>query len=448
MHLTIHLGAVNLRFAAPATVLALLLAWPAPTTAQQSAPATPTPKPQKLGCQHPASPGKRKFGCKDAGFDWEEALTADWNGARAEARKLGITPSASYYSALQTNVTGAPHQIWGYTGQLTAALDFNFEKLLKIPGMSLYVSSSWGSGGDLTAAINSVFPVNANYAAGAYLGELYLQQKLLKDNLTIAAGRLGASYTFAGLPVFENYLSLAINPAIGSIAANDLSYSGPAPGLEWGAQALYTVTPVIQIAAGAFNTNPNSAANGNVFAMQQANKGALVTAQLSYLYNQGPKDQGKPGQYTAGFFEDNNSFPTLPAGLRKTNGNSGIFLLGQQMVYRPHGPATSQGLTLWGAWAYSSKPLVSPMPVFGGAGVSYQGLIRKRKNDILSAGYIYGETSHYIPHASAAKLLELNYQWIPKRYLTVIPDFQYIWDTNGANGTSAAVLGLQLNLTF
>lgn len=123
-------------------------------------------------------------------------------------------------------------------------------------------------------------------------------------------------------------------------------------------------------------------------------------------------------------------------------------MLGQQMVYRPGGPGTSEGLTIWGAWAYSSKQLVSSMPVFGGAGLSYEGLIKKRKQDSVNVGWIYGKTSKYIPGASAAKLFEANYQWVAKRYLTLVPDFQYIWDTNGTNGSGAAVLGLQATLTF
>jgi porin len=421
---------------------------PDSSTKQTQTPAPAITKLRKLNCQQPANPIKRRFGCKDEDFDWEETLTSDWSGARAEARRLGITPTGAYFSALQTNASSGPHQIWGYTGQLTTALDLNFERLLKIPGMSLYVSDTWGTGSNLTATIDSVYPVNIDYAVGAYAAEIYLQQKLLKDELTVAAGRLAASYTFAELPVFDNYVSLAINPTPLSLLSNDISYTGPPPGLEWGAQAVYNVAPVVQLAAGAFNTNPNSAANGNDFAFQQGNKGALVTAQLSYLYNQGPNEQRKQGQYTVGFLEDNNSFSTLPNGNSKSAGNSGVFVLGQQMVYRPDGPGTSQGLTIWGAWAYSSKQLVSSMPVFGGAGLSYEGLVKKRKRDTVNAGWIYGKTSRYIPNASAAKLFEANYQWVAKGYITVVPDFQYIWDTNGARGPGAAVLGLQVNLTF
>ena len=424
-----------------------------PQTQDSSPKQNPTPVPaitkaRKLNCQHVANPTKRRFGCKDEEFDWEETLTSDWNGVRAEAKQLGITLSGAYFSALQTNASGGPHRIWGYTGQLTTALDFNFAKLLKIRGMSLYVSDSWGTGSDLTAAIHSIYPVNTVYGVGAYAGEIYLQQKLLKDDLTVAAGRLGVSNTFAELPVFDNYVSLGINPTPVSLLSNDSSYTGPPPGLEWGVQAVYNVTPVVQVAAGIFDTNANSANNGNIFVFQQGNKGALVTAEVSYLFNQAPNDVGRQGQYTAGFFVDNNSFPILPNGNSRSDGNSGVFVLGQQTVYRRGVPGTSQGLTIWGAWAYSSKQIVSSMPLFGGAGLSYQGLIKKRKRDTINASWIYGKTSRYIPSASAAKLFEANYQWVAKRYTTVVPDLQYIWNTNGTNGSGTAVLGIQVNLTL
>jgi len=75
------------------------------------------------------------------------------------------------------------------------------------------------------------------------------------------------------------------------------------------------------------------------------------------------------------------------------------------MVYRQEGPGTSQALKVWGAWAYSSKQSVSSMPVFGGAGLSYKGMIKKRKHDIFSAGWIYGKTSTYIPNGSAGEII-------------------------------------------
>jgi porin len=411
-------------------------------------PPTTTAERRKLNCAHPADPNKRRFGCKDERVDWEETMARDWQGLREEARDMGITPSASYYSALQTNTAGGSHQVWGYVGQLTTALDLNFDKLLRIPGMSLHVSNYWGTGSNLTAAIGSVFPVSTNYGVGSHLGEIYLQQKLAHGNLTVAAGRLAADYTFASLPVFDNYVSAGINSNPFSILTNDHSYVGPPPGLEWGAEAVYNVASDVQAAAGVFNTNQNSANNGNVFAFQQGNKGALVTAQVTYLRNQAARDHGKPGQYTAGYFEDNNAFPVLPLRTTHSDGNTGVFLLGQQMIYRPDSDGSTRGLTIWGAWTYSPKQSVSSMPVFGGGGFSYEGLIWRRKNDIVSVGYLYGTTSSFIPHASAAKLLEVNYQWVPTRYIAIVPDLQYLRRPAGTTAGVAAVFGIRMNVTF
>ena len=88
------------------------------------------------------------------------------------------------------------------------------------------------------------------------------------------------------------------------------------------------------------------------------------------------------------------------------------------------------------------------MPRFGGAGVSYEGLIKQGKKDIMSVAWIYGKTSTFIPAATAAKMLEVNYQWQPTRYITVIPDFQYIWRPTGTTGPGSAVFGVQVNVTF
>ena len=80
--------------------------------------------------------------------------------------------------------------------------------------------------------------------------------------------------------------------------------------------------------------------------------------------------------------------------------------------------------------------------------MSYEGLIPQRKNDVVSVGWLYGGTSDFIPGASAAKLLEVNYQWVPKRYLRIFPDFQYLWRPTGTTPSDVAVFGVRLNLTF
>jgi porin len=429
------------------------------TSSQPPTPSAQTPtqipaaplKRKRLDCQHPADPHRRHIGCKDEEFDWDETLSKSWNGVRSEMRRLGLTPALSYTGALQTNAAGGPHQTWAYAGQLAAGLDISLEKLLKIRGMSVYVGGSWGTGDNLSGFLRNLFPVNSFYAPTYYLGEMYLQQTLLSKNLTLVGGRLGAANTFATLPVLSNYVNYGIDPNPYPLGYNDISFFSPPAGTEWGALATYDVTPVIQVSAGLFNTNVNSANgedHGTNFALQQGNKGALVVAQVSYFPHQIEKDQGKQGQYTLGFLTDNNPLPALDGSKSNGTGYSGLFAMGQEVVYQPDGPGTSRGLTVWATWAYNSKPLVSPIPVFLGAGASYEGLIPARKRDIVSAGWIYGRVSSYVPGASAEQVLEVNYRWRYGRFFVVTPDFQYIWKPGGYSVPGEAVAGIQASVTF
>ena len=96
----------------------------------------------------------------------------------------------------------------------------------------------------------------------------------------------------------------------------------------------------------------------------------------------------------------------------------------------------------------NSKELVSPIPLFWGAGLSYEGLIPARKNDIVSAGLIRAEASKYAPPTNTEELLELNYQWKHSRYLTITPHVQYLWKSESHENGNATILGIQLSLTL
>ena len=366
-------------------------------------------------------------------------------------QRIGITPTASYVGALQTNVAGGDDQVWSYVGQLSVGFSANFGELLKIRGLSTYVGISWGTGSNLAGSLDSAIPTSGLYAPSFYLGEMYLQQKLAHDKLTILAGRLAAANSFASLPIFTNYVNYGINPNPYSLGANDVTFFSPPAGTEWGTQATYSITPSIQVAAGVFNTNVNSANgenHGADFALQEGNKGVLAIGEIDYLHNQGPNSVGKPGQITVGYLHSNDSFSSLVNPLEQSEGYSGVYLMGQQMVFRPDGPGTSRGATVWGAWAFNSKDLISPIPVFWGAGLSYEGLIPVRKADIVSVGLTRAEASKYASQTNTEELLELNYQWNHSRSLTITPHAQYLWKGESRNGRNATVLGIQLALAF
>jgi carbohydrate-selective porin OprB len=443
----------NLRFTIPAiaVIAACLLVDSCAAHGQQTTPKNPPPPQPKFGCREAANPHRRQQECNDAVFGLDETLAGAWDPVRRAAQRIGLTLTGSYVGALQTNVTGGPHQVWSYAGQLSIAASADFNELIKMPGLSGYVGFSWGTGGNLGASLDSVILTSGLYAPTFYLGEMYLQQTLLRQKMTVLAGRLAAADSFATLPVFANYVNYGINPNPFSLGANDITFFGPPTGTEWGAQATYAVTPSIQIAAGAFNTNVNSANgenHGTDFTLQERNKGVLAIAEIDYLHNQRANSTGKPGQLTVGYLHSNNSFPSLVSPAEHSDGYSGAYVMGQQMVFRPDGPGTSRGATVWGSWALNSKDLISPIPTFWGAGLSYEGLIPARKNDVLSAALIRAEASKYAPPANNEELLELNYQWNHSRFLTITPHAQYLWKQQSPVGRNATVLGIQLSITL
>jgi porin len=417
---------------------------------QQTPPASQVSTQRDFRCRHPADPHRRHYVCDDQDFDWDETLAGGWNDIRRVMKKIGITPTASYVSVLQTNVTGGTDQVWDYAGQLSFGASADLGELLKIPGLSAYVGASWGTGSYLAGSLDSVLPTSGLYAPSFYLGQMYLQQKLLRQKLTIIAGRLAAANSFAALPVYANYVTYGINPNPFSLGANDVTFFAPPAGTEWGAQASYAVTHTIQVIAGAFNTNvhsANGANHGTDFTLQEGNKGVLAVGEIDYLHNQRANSTGKPGQISAGFLHSNNSFPYLGSPGR-SDGYNGAYVMGQQMVFRPGGPGTSRGATVWGTWSHNTKELISPIPLFWGGGLSYEGLIPARKNDLVSAGLIRAEASKYAPSANTEELLELNYQWEHSRYLTITPHLQYLWKRESPGNGNATILGIELSLTL
>jgi len=416
--------------------------------------------PSSVRCPSPADPRNLHFECVGQPFDFiEETLTKDWAGARAELNRFGITPIASYTTQLMGNPSGGISRGFTYSGTLQSSIFWDLYKLIGIPGLGFHVGAAWSTGKNLSADyIGNRFTVQSAYSApgngtnNLTLGEMYLQQQLFNNALMIAAGRLAPGSTFATMPVFNNYFNAGINPAPGVLGINDPAFTLYPPGVEWGAQAIYYITPAFQVAAGVFNTNQSSAGGGKGgldFALQQGNRGILTAVQVNYFFNHAPDDEGLPGQYSFGGFYDSNRFTNLSKPNSTKSGTYSIYGMFQQMVYRDGGPGSQKGLTVWGETALAPKSSVNPMPYFVGGGLSYQGAIPRRDDDIASAGVIYGTFSRYIPRTTAETVIEANYQVTLTNWLSITPDIQYVIRPSGSSAIgNALVLGTQLTISF
>jgi porin len=422
--------------------------------------ASPPNAPSSVRCPSPADPRQLYFECRGRQFDFiEETLTKDWAGLRTDLNEIGITPTSSYTAQLMGNTTGGQSRGLTYSGTLQASIFWDLHKLLRLPGLSFNVGAVWSTGKNLSADyIGNRFTVESAYGSpgngtnNLTLGETYLQQQLFNNSLVIAAGRLAPANTFATMPVFNDYVNAAINPAPGALGTNDPTFALYPPGLEWGVQAIYNITSRFQLAAGIFNTNQTSAGGGKGgldFAFQQGNRGALSVVQFNYLVNHAPGDTGLPGQFTLGGFYDSNRFTSLSNPNATESGTYSIYGMFQQMVYRDGGPGSQKGLTVWGEINLAPKSSVNAMPYFVGGGLSYQGLIPGRGSDIASAGVISGIFSRYIPSTTAETVIEINYQITLNRWLSITPDIQYVIRPNGSSAIrNAFVLGTQLAIIF
>jgi porin len=424
----------------------VLGAWPA--AAQESTGISQ----RSIRCHSLANPNKLYSECTTAPFSSaEETLTGSWNGVRDELQALGITPTLSYTTQLLTDPGGQGGQQYAYAGTVALSITWDFGKLFGVSGLSFHISGSQSSGTNLSADIGNLFTVASAYSGhGLNLDEIYLQQQGLNQHLTLAIGRLAPANTFATLPVYGNYVNAGINSYPGSIGANEKPFTSSPVGVEWGAQGLYYVRPDIQVGVGVYTTNAIAATGGQHglnFDFQPSN-GVLTVGQINYLYNQAANATGMPGQYSLGAYYDSSKFPSL-TGSYSVFDNYGLYAMAQQMVYRPGGPGSQQGLTLWATVTYAPKQEVNQIPWFLGGGASYQGLLPGRPQDTASLGVIYGVLSKCVPNTSAETVLEINYQIALTRWLTFMPDFQYVFQPSGSSAiTNSAVAGFQAVVTF
>ena len=342
--------------------------------------------PHKVRCPSPADPRNLHFECTGQSFDMiEETLTKDWAGLRTDLRELGIKPTASYTSDLMGNPGGGQSRGFTYAGTVQVSIFWDFAKLLHLAGLSFNIGGAWSTGKNLSADyignnfwVQSAYTAPGNGSNNLTLGQIYLQQQLFDNSLILAGGRLAPETTFATMPVLNNYINQGINPVPGSLWTNDDTFTSYPPGVEWGAQAIYNLSPAFQVAAGVFNTNQSSALGGKGgvnFALQQGNRGVLSVVQVSYFLNHAPDDKGLPGQYSFGGFYNGNRFANLNNPNSTKSGLYSIYGMFQQMVYRDGGAGSQKGLTVWGEAAVAPRSIVSFMPYFIGGGLSYQGAL-------------------------------------------------------------------------
>jgi porin len=422
----------------------------------------------------------------------------DPGGYRAYLAARGFTYSLTYIGETFGIVSGGQQRGGIYEGRLDGQFDADLDKILGWRGATLHASLYQIHGHGLSrydlgnlATVSSIEALSSSR-----LFELYLEQKLVNDTVSVRVGQLAADSEF----IVSQYAGLFVNATFGwpTITASDLPSGGPAYPLATPAIRLkYSPNEQLTLMGAVFNGDPAGPGPGDPQINNRAGLDfrtkdpAFVIAEAAYAYNGGKDDKGLPGTvklggwYHLGRFDDQRFAVATPdatsllladsgsSGVaRRLGGNSGVYAVLDQLIYRQ--PDTKDGGLGLFARVSASPNDRNLVGFYADGGLTYKGLIPGRPDDTA------GVSAAYIRIASSARgfdrdtalingtgfeavrtseaVIEATYQAQIVPGFTVQPDFQYIFrpggtqvnprSPTGAIEKDAAVIGMRATIRY
>ncbi|MDD5634093.1 MAG: carbohydrate porin, partial [Candidatus Omnitrophica bacterium] len=330
-------------------------------------------------------------------------------------------------------------------------------------------------------AIGSFYSPQEVFTSGDYFfGELDLSLSMLDDMFVFEIGRIFAGDIFAVSPMFQYYLTSAVDGRLSAIPSDVFfpHYSIT----SWGTRVTYQPNKDWHLVAGLYNADPNVAKinnHGTDFSFDM-DKGYLAVGQLTYKHGQERGDVILPGSISFGSYYESSRFKDLSDTNKRWCGNYGFYLMADKMIYKGEWPEyegpsclrsgamlaeriknpfnqqlTSlpldrpKGLTVWGAASLAPQDNINTQTYEIATGLVYQGLPPNRNRDVTALCFILGHFSEKLEGQSDEMILELNHRFQLGPWCYVTPDIQYIINPNGqSNINDALVLGVEASFDF
>ena len=399
----------------------------------------------------------------------------DPGGVRKDLAARGVTYTVYYTNDVLANVHGGNRRGAIDQGKLEGALTIDLDKAAGWQGLSFFtngfaIHNTGRIRRDYVGGINTIAAIEA--VPTVRLSELWLEQKLPGGKASIRLGQLAADTEF-----FSSGLSsMFLQSDWATIAAENLPSGGPAyPLATPGARFKYDPTANVTLLLAVFNGDPAGPGEGdpqlrNRFGLNfRIGDPALVMGEAQGRRNTGKQDIGLASTLKVGAWGHFGSFDdrrfandgTLladPAGSgepAQRKGNSGIYGVIEQQLYRPAGGDAESGISVYSRISASPSDR-NPIDFYVDGGIIFAGLVPHRPNDKFGAGFIYSRFSDGVRAFDRDKAaftgmpvtprdfeanLELNYQiqiipgWI------VQPNVQFIWHPSGDAERDAMVVG-------
>ena len=429
------------------------------------------------GTDRPVLQARDEAAVQPGGFNRADHMTGDWWGHREHLFEVGVEVFAFYNSILNGNVAGGIHPRHAtYVDDAWLGVKFNLEKLFGWQGSLFVVSAINRNGDDLTTKyIGSIYSTQQSVGGQRpFLYQVYLQQKVFDDKVTLKLGRFSASDDFNASPFYGYSLNNGINGDIRNVLF-DTRFSAY-PFAVWAAAVFYDPSATFNVKLGIYQTsddmfeNDDNGLNWGI----EGSDGYTAIAQFGWspqfwkrpLYAPGvSRDNGKtgvpvlkglPGHYWIGFtFSEWDLYQRFLGGFE--DHSYGFYANADQMIFQ-EAPGSDQGLYLFLASGYYPQKSISIVPFQVNAGLNYKGLFPGRNNDRTMLHFIYGDLSRnyarsvHVPgghFAESEKVLEVAHRFQVTPWSYFQPDIQYVIDPGGTSDIpDAVVIGAQMGVTF
>jgi porin len=403
------------------------------------------------GSPSPVAPDGDRVADRASAPTANESLGARWEDFRRDAEARGVKFSVVYDGEGFVNASGGVRTGPAYLGVLHLQLTLDGGRLLGWPGLTVFVQGLGIHGGHPSDLVGDAQGVsNLEGPAGWQLYEVWVQQNLLENRLSLLAGRYDLGTEFYRL----QSSSLFLNSSFGT--GPEFSQSGRGgpsifPDPSVGARFAFKPSPNVVLRTAILNGVPVDRPDGEHRAFAEGD-GLLLVAEASFLSR--PRAEGLPTDkrfrigrgsglspydgklavggwyYTAQFDDLSEEMDGQPV---RHRGSGGGYVLADALLYRS---ATQQGRQV-NAFAELGfgDARVNRFGFFASCGVVFSGLHLALQNDELGLGVAIARNgSHFIdlqrdsavPVTGTETAVELTYLLQIGKYLALQPDMQYV----------------------
>ena len=401
----------------------------------------------------------------------------DPTGTRKWLADHGVIYTLIYTNDVLANVRGGARRGTIDQGKVEAILSVDLGKLAGLSELSLFanafqIHNTGRIRRDYVGGINTIAAIEA--VPTTRLSELWLEQKFANGTASLRAGQLAADAEF----FYSDLSVIFLQSDWATITALNLPSGGAAYPLSTpGARLKLDPNTNVSLLLAVLNGDPAGPGPGdpeisNRYGLNfRVQDPPFIIGEAQFRYNQGKDDPGLAGTLKLGAWAHFGEFNdqrlandgTLladPAGSKvalQRRGNSGVYAVIDQQLWRPKGGAADSGVSVF------SRMSVSPsdrnrIDTYIDGGVVFAGMIPQRPDDKFGASVIYARFSDSLRAFERDRIaltgilgvvrdyeanLELTYVAQIISGWTVQPVVTRVWHPDGDASRNALVTGVR-----